>query len=148
MCKYLQAIHWFFCTWGATQHSLMDTSTTFHVFSVQTVMSPKPSTEYKPRPWETIFKIHPVNGCTSSISYWLRAAPGWWVSVLWHFWPAVCTSTGDRVDAGCQRTPFDKEMGCWDPEAEPVCTQWWGLGMWEQGIAGICTISLDQDQYM
>ena len=34
----------------------------------------------------------------------------------------MCTSTGDRVDAGCQRTPFDKEMGCWDPEAEPVCT--------------------------
>lgn len=52
----------FFCTWGATQHSLMYKSTTFNVFTVQTVMSPKPSTEYKPQPWETIFKICPVNG--------------------------------------------------------------------------------------
>lgn len=60
----------------------------------------------------------------------------------------MCASTGDRVDAGCQRTPLDKEMGCWDREAEPACTQWWGLGVWEQGIAGICTISLDQDKYM
>lgn len=46
------------------------------------------------------------------------------------------------------KTPLDKEMGCWDREAEPACTQWWGLGVWEQGIAGICTISLDQDKYM
>ena len=61
MCKYLQAIHWFFCTWGATQYSLMYKSTTFNILSVQTVMSPKPSAEYKPRPWETILKICPIN---------------------------------------------------------------------------------------
>lgn len=77
MCKYLQAIHWFFCTWGATQHSLMYKSTTFNVFSVQTAMSPKPSTECKPRPWETIFKIHPVNGleiCDCLVSVGLMTA--------------------------------------------------------------------------